>query len=138
MSKDKLGSKQTTTLHNCLIKNERYDLVITPHRRIIEYIRSKRQTRKKAIITKQKQVIKRRFSKRRNALSESETNTTQKLQDSKDSTHKNYPLYDQIYFSDSETRTPSSIKGKCRIKKSYINKLVRLYNWNQPIRQIEC
>ena len=47
MPRDNLGSKQTIELHNCLNKNERYNLVITPHRETIEYIRSKRQTRKK-------------------------------------------------------------------------------------------
>ena len=41
-------------LHSCLIKVERYDLVITPHKQTIGYIRSKRQTRKKAIIAKKK------------------------------------------------------------------------------------
>ena len=48
MSRDKLGSKQTTVLHNCLIENERYDLEITPHRQLIEYIRSKSQKRIKS------------------------------------------------------------------------------------------
>ena len=74
MSRDNLGSKQTFVLQNCLNKNERYDIVITPHRPTIGYIRSKRQTRKKTIITKREQINKRRFSKRRNAVSESETN----------------------------------------------------------------
>ena len=32
MSRDNLGSKQTFVLHNCLIKNDRHDLVITLHR----------------------------------------------------------------------------------------------------------
>ena len=44
MSRDNLGSKQKIVLHKCLIKNERYDLVITPHRQTIGKIRSKRQT----------------------------------------------------------------------------------------------
>ena len=52
MSRDNLGSKQTIIFHNCLIKIERKDLVITPHRQTIGYFRSKRQTRKKTIITK--------------------------------------------------------------------------------------
>ena len=47
MSRDNLGSKQKIVLHKCLIKNERYDLVITPHRQTIGKIRSKRQTQKK-------------------------------------------------------------------------------------------
>ena len=64
MSGDDLGSKQTIVLYNCLIENKRYDLVITQHRQTIVYIRSKRQTRKKTIKTKQKQFIKKRFLKR--------------------------------------------------------------------------
>ena len=44
MSRDNLGSKQTIVLHKCLIKNERYDLVITPHRQTLGYFRSERQT----------------------------------------------------------------------------------------------
>ena len=52
MSRYNLGSKQTIVLHNCLIKNEKYDLVITPHRQTIEIIMSKRPLRKKTIITK--------------------------------------------------------------------------------------
>ena len=41
-------------------------------------------------------------------------------------------------FSDLEATTPSSIKGKRETKDSHTNKLIRLYNWNQPIRHIEC
>ena len=41
MSRDNLGSKQTIVLHNCLIENDRYDLVITPHRQTIGYFREK-------------------------------------------------------------------------------------------------
>ena len=88
---------------------------------------------KKKDHNKTKQIIKRIFSKRRNAVSESETNTIQEYQDL-----KNYPIDDQIYFSDLEATSPSSIKGKRKIQKSYINKPIRLYNWNQPIRHIEC
>ena len=44
MSLDNLGNKQTIILHNCEINNEKYDLVITPHRQPTEYIRTKRQT----------------------------------------------------------------------------------------------
>ena len=53
MSRDNLGSKKTILIHNCLIKNNRYDLVITQHRKTIGYIRSKKQTGKKTTITKQ-------------------------------------------------------------------------------------
>ena len=91
MSRDNLGSKQTIILHNCLIRNERYDLVITPHKQTIGYIRSKRQTREKTIIAKQKQSIKKRFQ-RGNAASESETNTIQELQDLKSSINKKKAL----------------------------------------------
>ena len=44
----------------------------------------------------------------------------------------------QIYFSDSEATTPSSIKEKLKMKKIICNKPKRLYNWNQPIRHFEC
>ena len=40
MSRDNLGNKQTV-LHNCLIKNEKYDLVITPHRQKKEILDQK-------------------------------------------------------------------------------------------------
>ena len=43
MSLDNLGNKQTIILHNCEINNEIYDLVITPHRQSIGYIRTKRK-----------------------------------------------------------------------------------------------
>ena len=52
MSRDNLGSKLTIVFHNCLTKNERDDLVITPNRQTKGHIRSQRQTRKKKIITK--------------------------------------------------------------------------------------
>ena len=68
MSRDNLGNKQTIIIHNRLINDEKYDLVITPHRQTIGYIRTKRQTQGKKIINKQKQVIRKRFSKRRNAI----------------------------------------------------------------------
>ena len=67
MSRDQ-GSKQTIILHNCLTRNKKYDLVITPHKQTIGVLRSKRQTRKKTKITKQKQNIKKQLSKRRNAI----------------------------------------------------------------------
>ena len=52
MSGDNLGNKQNFMIHNCLINNERYDLVITPHRQSIGYIRTKTQTLRKKIIDK--------------------------------------------------------------------------------------
>ena len=85
MSRDNLGNKQTIILHNCIINNERYDLVITPHRQTIGYKRSKRQTLREKIISKQKQIIRKRFSKRKNAVSESKTSAIQELHNLKDS-----------------------------------------------------
>ena len=85
----------------------------------------------------QKQIIKELFSKRRNAVSETDTNTIQQLQDLKGSFNKNNPIENQKYFSDSEATSISSINRKRRIKKSYISKPVRLYNWNQPKGHIE-
>ena len=59
-----LGKKQTIVLHNCKINNETYDLVITPHKQTIGYIRTKRQTIKRKILSKQRQITRKRFSKR--------------------------------------------------------------------------
>ena len=66
MSRDKLGNKQTIIIHNCLINDDNFDLIITPHRQPVGYIRTKIQTLKKKINNKQKQFIRKRFSKRRN------------------------------------------------------------------------
>ena len=54
MSRDNLGNRRTIIIHNCLINDGRYDLVITPHRKSVGYIRTKRQTLRKKIINKQK------------------------------------------------------------------------------------
>ena len=43
----KLGNKQTIVIHNCEINHQKHDLVITPHKQTIGYIRTKRQTIKK-------------------------------------------------------------------------------------------
>ena len=137
MSLNNLGNKQTIVLHNCKINNETYDLVITSHKQTIGYIRTKRQTIKRKIISKQSQIIRKRFSKRRNAISESEVSILDALCKLKETVNKNYPVHDQIYFSDSEATPHSSKQGKRRMKKIYKNKPVRLYNWNQPIRHIE-
>ena len=56
MSLSNLGNKQTIVLHNCEINNEKYDLVITPHKKTIGYIRTKRQTIKRKSRSKQKQI----------------------------------------------------------------------------------
>ena len=47
MSRDILGNKQTIIKHNCLMNDEKYDLVTTPHRQSGEYIRTKRQLLRK-------------------------------------------------------------------------------------------
>ena len=44
MSIDNFGNKQTIIIHNCLSNDEKYDLLIKPHRQSEEYIRTKRQT----------------------------------------------------------------------------------------------
>ena len=137
MSLDNLGNKQIIILLNCEINNEKYDLVDTPHKQTIEYIRTKRETITRKILSKQRKVTRKRFSKRRNAVSELETSNLEELYRLKDSLNKNYQVNDQLYFSDSETTSQSSIQGKRRIKKTSKNKPVRLYNWNQPIKHID-
>ena len=102
MSLNNLGNKQTIVLHNCEINNETYDLVITPHKQTIGYIRMKRQTIKRKIISKQRQIILKRFSKRRNAVSESEVSNLDALCKLKETVNKNYPVHNQLYLSDSE------------------------------------
>ena len=64
MSFKNLGNKQTIVLNNCEIDNKKYDLVITPHTQTVGYIRTKRQTLKKKIITKQRQITRKKFSKK--------------------------------------------------------------------------
>ena len=137
MSRDNLGNKQTIIINNCLDNDKRYDLVITPHIQSIGYIRTKRQTLRKKIFYKQKQIIRQRFSKQRHAVSESETTAIQELHNLKDSINKNQEIDDQTYFTDSETTSPPSIKEKRRIKNCYTNKQIHFFNWNQPIRHIE-
>ena len=136
MSFKNLGNKQTIVLLNCEIDNQKYDLVITPPTQTVEFIRTKRQTIKRKIITKQRQITRKRFSKNRNA-SESEANSLDELYKLKESINKNCPIHDQLHFSDSETTSNSSKRGKRRTKKQYKHKPVHLYNWNQPIRHID-
>ena len=38
MSLENLGNKETIILHNCEINNQKYDLVITPHKQTIGHI----------------------------------------------------------------------------------------------------
>ena len=133
MSFKNLGNKQTIVLHNCEIDNKKYDLVITPHTQTIGYIRTKRLTIKRKIKNKQRQITRKRFSKNRNA----EASNLDELYKLKESIDKNCPIHDQLNFSDSETTSNSSKRGKRRIKKQYKHKPVHLYNWNQPIKHID-
>ena len=132
-----LGNKQTIVLHKCEIDNKKYDLVITPHTQTVGYIRTKRQTIKKKIINKQRQITQKRFLENRNPFFASEANSLDELYKLKESIDKNCPIHDQLYFSDSETTSNSSKRGKRRIKKQNKHKPVHLYNWNQPIRHID-
>ena len=109
MSFKNLGNKQTIVLHNCEIENKKYDLVITPHTQTVGYIRTKRQTLKRKIITKQRQITRKRFSKNRNAFSESEASNLDEL----------------------------NLEASNLDEKQYKHKPVHLYNWNQPIRHID-
>ena len=63
MSLDNLGNKQTIILNNCEINNEKYDLVITPHRKSTGFVRTKRQTIKRKILSKRRQITRKQFSK---------------------------------------------------------------------------
>ena len=94
MSLKNLGKKQTIVLQNCEIDNQKYDLVITPHTQTVGYIRTKRQTIKRKIITKQRQITRKRFSKHRNAFFESEVSSQDALYKLKDSVNKNCPIHD--------------------------------------------
>ena len=117
-------------------KSKIIDLVITPHTQTVEYIHTKRQTVKRTILRKQRQITRKRFSKHRNAFSESEDSSLDALYKVEDSINQTYPIQEPVYFSDSETNTISSKKGKNRIKKKHKHKPVHLYNWSQPIRHI--
>ena len=88
MSFKNLGKKQTIVLHNCEIDNKKYDLVITPHTQTVGYITTKRQTIKRKIINKQRQITRKKFSKNRNAFSESEAGSLHELYKLKESIDK--------------------------------------------------
>ena len=88
MSFKNLGNKQKIVLHNCEIDNKKYDLVITPHTQTVGYTRTKRLTIKRKIINKQKQITRKRFSKNRNAFSESEASNLDELYKLKESIDK--------------------------------------------------
>ena len=55
-----------------------------------------KQTKK--IISKQRRNIRKIFSKRRNAVSESEVRNLDALCKLKETVNKNYPFHDQLYF----------------------------------------
>ena len=112
MSLKNLGNKQTIVKHNREIENQKHDLVITPHTQTVEYIHTKRQTLKRTILSKQRQITRKRFSKYLNAFSESEVCSLDALYEVEDSINQTYPIQDPVYFSDSETNTISSKKGK--------------------------
>ena len=112
MSLKNLGNKQIIVIHNCQIENQKYDLVITPHTQTIEYIHTKRQTLKRTVQRKQRQITRKRFSKHCNAFSDSEVSSLDALYKVEDSINQIYPIQDSVYFSDSETNTISSKKGK--------------------------
>ena len=120
-----------------MINDERYDFLITPHKQTVGYNKSKRKSRKKTIIAKQKHIIKRKLSKTRNAVSESDTIAIQNLQDLNNSIEKIKPIDQRKRFFDSESISPSTTKDKRINTKSCLNKPLRLCNWNQPIRHIE-
>ena len=96
MSFKNLGNKQTLVLHNCEINNQKYDLVITSHTQKVGYNRTKRQTIKRKIINKQRQITSKRFSKNRNKFSESEANSLDELYKLKESIDKNCLIHDQL------------------------------------------
>ena len=98
MSFQNLGHKQTIVLHNCEIDNKKYDLVITPHTQTVGYIRTKRLTIKRKIINKQRQIKRKKFSKNRNAFSESEASNLDELFKLKESIDKNCPIPRSIIF----------------------------------------
>ena len=112
MSLDSLGNKQTIISHNCEIKREKYDFLITPYKQTKRHIRTKQQTITRIILSKQIQITRKKFSKRRNAVSKSETIKLEELYRLKDSLYKTYQDNDTLNFSDSETTSQSSIQGK--------------------------
>ena len=137
MSLKNLGNKQTIVIHNCQIENQKYDLVITPHTQTVEYIYTKRQTLKRKNPKKAKTNNTKIFFKISKCFFfESEVSSLDALYKVEDSKNQTYPIQDPVYFSDSETNTISSKKGKNRIKKKHKHKPVHLYNWFQPIRHI--
>ena len=56
-----MGNKQTFILHNCIINDERYNLIINPPRQALGYIRAKGQTIKKKVISKENEILENYF-----------------------------------------------------------------------------
>ena len=77
-------------------------------------------------MSKERQITRKRFSKRRKAVSESEVSNLESLYKLKETINKNYPVHDQINFSDSEATSHSSKQGKRRLKR-YKNKNPYIY-----------
>ena len=128
MSFKNLVNKQTVVLHNCEIDNQKYELLITPHTQTVGYIRTKRQTTKRKIISKQRQITGKRFSKNRNAFSRLKASSLDELYKLRESINNNCPIHDQLYFSDTETTSNSSIRRKRRIKSNInTNKYTYIY-----------
>ena len=65
---ENLGNKQKILLHNCEKNNEKYDLVITPSRQSTGYIRTKRQTLKRKILSKQHLLHEKDFQNKKRIL----------------------------------------------------------------------
>ena len=97
--------------------NEKYDLVITPHRQSTGYIKTKRQTIKRKVLIKRKQITRKRFLKQRNAFSESETSHLQELCRIKESINKNYPVIDTLCFLTQKPHHTHQYKEKEEEKK---------------------
>ena len=64
------------------------------------------------MINKQNQIIRKKFSKQRNVVSESKTTAKQELHNLKYSINENHQIEKQLYFTDSETTSPAPIKRK--------------------------
>ena len=134
MSLNNLGNKQTIVLHNCEINNEAYDLVITPHKQTIGYFRTERQTIKRKLLSKQRQITRKRFSKRRNAVSESEVSDLDAHYKLKETVNKNYPVHDQLFFFRFRSYI-TFIKTRKKKNKKDIQKKISTFIQLEPINQ---
>ena len=131
MSRDNLGNKHSIIIHNCLINDNRYDLVITPHRQSVGYIRTKTKT----LRTNKNKLLEKKFKTKKRSLRIRNKHT--RISQFKKLNKQNHQIDDQLYFTDSEPTSPASIKVERRIKNCYTNKPIRLHNWNRLIRHIE-